>query len=276
MFFHKSIGLRVMFSVPVLAVLSIILGMYLCFLYGFVLQMEVNFGVVFDAVLFHLILLLTLWSYIKTVVTDPGSTPMNYNYQELQEQFQEILQQDQFHSSPSECTKCSQFRPPRAHHCSICDRCVLRMDHHCPWVGNCVGMYNQRFFTQFLCYSGLGSLVVAVSCGVSLLETKGETSFSQMIGAVAGSSLTLSLCGMAMFHMWMIAANKNTLELNIRSSHNVFDTGDKAKNWNYVCGTELLGYILPIEIRTCGDGINYPVKLRTKEGTVVDNSSFFI
>ena len=32
------------------------------------------------------------------------------------------------------CRKCKVFKPPRAHHCSICQRCVLKMDHHCPWV----------------------------------------------------------------------------------------------------------------------------------------------
>jgi hypothetical protein len=32
------------------------------------------------------------------------------------------------------CRKCSAVKPPRAHHCSLCGTCVLKMDHHCPWV----------------------------------------------------------------------------------------------------------------------------------------------
>lgn len=31
------------------------------------------------------------------------------------------------------CTRCETYRPPRAHHCRICQRCIRRMDHHCPW-----------------------------------------------------------------------------------------------------------------------------------------------
>lgn len=40
------------------------------------------------------------------------------------------------------CKKCARVKPRRAHHCRICRTCVLEMDHHCPWINNCVGYYN--------------------------------------------------------------------------------------------------------------------------------------
>ncbi|PHJ17412.1 dhhc zinc finger domain-containing protein [Cystoisospora suis] len=61
-------------------------------------------------------------------------------------------------SSPTplpQCRKCEGFKPPRAHHCSVCNRCILKMDHHCPWVNNCVGQLNQKFFLLFLLYVNL-------------------------------------------------------------------------------------------------------------------------
>lgn len=48
------------------------------------------------------------------------------------------------------CAKCGLPKPERAHHCRVCNRCVLRMDHHCPWTENCVGYRNVGYFLRFV------------------------------------------------------------------------------------------------------------------------------
>ena len=63
------------------------------------------------------------------------------------------------------CRRCQAFKPPRAHHCSICKRCIIKMDHHCPWVNNCVGIGNHKvcfgkyvFALSLVCIPRLTSL----------------------------------------------------------------------------------------------------------------------
>lgn len=48
------------------------------------------------------------------------------------------------------CTICHIEQPLRCKHCKFCDHCVATFDHHCPWIGNCVGERNRKVFYFFL------------------------------------------------------------------------------------------------------------------------------
>ena len=51
------------------------------------------------------------------------------------------------------CKSCYVVRPYDAHHCRTCHCCILEQDHHCPWINNCVGIFNKKYFILFNIYA---------------------------------------------------------------------------------------------------------------------------
>ncbi|XP_014256493.1 palmitoyltransferase ZDHHC16A [Cimex lectularius] len=86
----------------------------------------------------------TLFHYYMGVVTHPGHPPKGAMIEE----------------AVSICKKCIAPKPPRAHHCSVCNKCVLKMDHHCPWLNNCVGHYNHRYFFMYMVFISLSTFFI--------------------------------------------------------------------------------------------------------------------
>ncbi|KAG8191560.1 hypothetical protein JTE90_021165 [Oedothorax gibbosus] len=136
----------------------------------------------FNVVCFNIIVFLLIMAHMRAVFSDPGMVPFpdnNLDFSDMHSGAGSPINKEDW----TVCNRCETYRPPRAHHCRICRRCVRRMDHHCPWINNCVGELNQKYFIQFLIFVGLASLysvvMVVISWTADCIECKKEMIYRQ-------------------------------------------------------------------------------------------------
>ncbi|GAB5362422.1 hypothetical protein AAMO2058_000795600 [Amorphochlora amoebiformis] len=189
-------------------------------------------------VLFYSLVGCMLTSYLRTSFTNPGRvTP-------------DLEAKIQRNNGPSlvRCKHCEgKVKPERAHHCSACGRCTLKMDHHCPWVDNCVGFRNYKFFLLFLCYATMAIILgfIALVFVVLNRDTLGDWE-----KAVIANLALLGLVGLCVVclccnHFSYLLWNLTTLE-DLRTDHpsDQYDIGTY-ENIRSVCGDSPLVWCLP-------------------------------
>ena len=235
----------------------------------------------FPSIVFHITFVLFLWSYYACVVTDPGTIPPDF--QAFAESIQlnnsdqlDINSEDFKAIKVSVCSKCNLKRPPRTHHCSVCGRCVLRMDHHCPFIGNCVGLYNHRFFLQFLVYGALSCINLSMSCLGTLQYNGWIDSAQALVGFLAGGAAFLTFFAMGVTHIHLVLTNGTTLESRSGRKYNPFHTKVFKENCQQIFGLKIIGYFMPIRSKHSVNGTVYPVRYRKTCGEVVIDNNFLV
>ena len=94
------------------------------------------------------------------------------------------------------CPDCEVIRTPRCRHCNLCNKCVDRFDHHCPWVHNCIGRNNYKYFYAFVAVQaaylisitllGIFAIFLEITRNISGLSEEG---LDLKTGRTAGESL---------------------------------------------------------------------------------------
>ncbi|KAI0752861.1 DHHC palmitoyltransferase-domain-containing protein [Daedaleopsis nitida] len=187
------------------------------------------FRVGMHVVAIYTLTILAFSSLIVVLARDPGPVAGAKSHGEDadgdgDESFLEALlappEGEEAHGPGKWCKKCSAPKPERAHHCGACGRCVLKMDHHCIWLGQtCIGHRNHASFVHFLCcVTGLSVYVAGLCSSVtwwafthpsSIDET---TPLHSMFVAFYGIVISMVIGSFCVYHLYLISTNQTTLE----------------------------------------------------------------
>ena len=248
MFGEIPISSKIYNFLPVLPVYCVIIIVNVSFFKYYIFDVNgISFWKLIFIPSFLLCSFMTVVTHTYSMLTDPGKIEPHLLPTEVSSNNDELF-----------CKKCNKRRPHRTHHCRVCQRCVLKMDHHCPWVANCVGYNNQKFFYQFLFYSTVGDFIAfmvllfqiiyhanftppvksGTPIGVfDLLILMSDTIFL-IIGCMTAFAMTTAIGFLFFFQTSIISNNLTTLEnkalKDVRDHPYYHD--DKIHNFKIVLG----------------------------------------
>lgn len=205
--------------------------------------------------------LLLLVCLIQAACTNPGSTPKIYIDTEI----------DDFRY----CEICDRLKPPRTHHCRKCNMCIHRMDHHCIWIGNCVGYNNHKYFLLLLfyvtccCMIGFGIIIYLLIYDIFIKRIFEGNILSLILTSIAG----FECLGFGVFtsiflfeQIYILSHNQSTIE---KANRKYGKDQGKLENLSLVLGSNKLYWFLPVKPKLKVDFtetlINYSELLLNKQ-----------
>ena len=233
---------------------------------------------IIETVIFNILVFMVLVCFGLAVVTPPGSVPNSsewiYVENDMREQPVELQTALETKKSGERrnCKWCGKYKPDRCHHCRVCKTCVLKMDHHCPWIYNCVGLNNHKHFMLLLFYVTLTSLFVSITMAWSVYEvvSKDDPPLSDLFVVLFGESLagfvSLITAGFFGFHLYLTVEALTTIEFCEKQSGksssknpSIFSKGVYG-NFEEILGKNPLIWLVPFHPDR-GDGLSFDVDL---------------
>merc|ERR1711934_1259357 len=245
-------------------------------------------------IIHHILVFFLLWSFAMSIIVDPGRVPEWYARLEMERQGMHVpgkflaIDDEEYKLFANDaqggsiekkldgsgrwCRKCVKVKPDRCHHCRVCQRCVLKMDHHCPWINNCVGYYNYKFFYLFITYALLILVWVSTTSFLNFLRSVaspdvldfGSDSFMIVFCWLYCTLFGVALGGFVTFHTYLLVQNFTTIEL-------VEKKGSPARGKQYVhpwdlgavenieesLGQNPLLWMIPTRVGMRGNGVRF-------------------
>ncbi|XP_072382385.1 palmitoyltransferase ZDHHC15B-like [Diabrotica undecimpunctata] len=282
MFNLKKILPVIIFTIYIFLYHSYVLGFL--FVHPAIALWEFIIGLIF----FHIFFSLMVWSTLATIFQPLPIVPEKYRLTAVEiklynhcsfEQKQYIL--NYFYEKKElnlrtrtpnlnlrYCVYEYQFKPDRAHHCSQCGMCVLKMDHHCQWLNTCICFTNQKGFILILFYTFWVCLVYVCS-GFHMFvsfwtinQKQRVQEYPAVIGFILAALLGTISAIFFMFHFGLIAQNKTLIEdmmpAKFASEKETYNLG-VLPNIAQVFGYNIALWFFPVFSQE-GDGVFFPTR----------------
>ena len=267
-------------EVPFLEKIPLFWGIIPVYYIIFEVTFTMNYYVIFDEktsfffkfyslLLFEPLAIMTIITHMKSMFTSPGYVPIPFKVNNFSNKLPQNNSNNNINKKERNdlyCKKCHNPRPPRSHHCKICKKCTLKMDHHCHWVANCVGFYNQKVFYQFLFYSTVGDFFgfiflmfrlnycnfnirdnippgIRIKSPLTLIYYMWEP-IQISIGALCGLAMTISIGTLFYKQTYMLLNNQTTIDKKMFENWNAgpYYQPNQKKNFCSVMGNNFVDW----------------------------------
>jgi hypothetical protein len=178
---------------------------------------------IWQTIVFHIVTFLLVLCYVRSIMEHPGEIPDDdAHWQYTNDGGKQSMMGMGLHETKKSgerrhCKWCGKYKPDRCHHCRVCRTCILKMDHHCPWIYNCVGFYNYKFFFLLLFYSVICLQLMMWTMAESVMRSWDvDTPFIVMFFVLFGETLSIFLgvllTAFFSFHIWLMLKSMTTIE----------------------------------------------------------------
>ena len=153
---------------------------------------------IFSKILLFILYFIEIFATFRAGCTDPGILPKQYLFIKKKSERKSVIRGHLFNIEY--CPECYMFKPPRTCHCSKCNNCVQKFDHHCDWLGTCIGKRNYKYFYLLIFCFTINDLYQIGFCLYILIthlkkEKKDNSNYLKII---------ISMCSIILYHLLFI------------------------------------------------------------------------